>query len=160
LRTHGPEGEKRLQLADSIKAEAVFFHFDVGQKAAILDAMIDAVCAAEGIGGREDVRRAVFDREADRSTGIGRGLAVPHCRSDTVKGFHVGVAVLKEGVEWDALDGQPVNFIFLVVGPGDKPEAYLQLLSQISRLIRLPDATARLFNASTPNEVIEVIREL
>jgi PTS system fructose-specific IIC component len=149
-----------LQFADSIKAEAVFFRFDASEKAAILTAMIDAVCAAEGIAGREDVLRAVFDREADRSTGIGRGLAVPHCRSEAVQDFHVGVAVLKEGVEWDALDERPVNFVFLVVGPSDKPEAYLQLLSQISRLMRLPNATERLLNATTAEEVIKVIREL
>jgi len=149
-----------LQLADFIKTKSVFFRFDTGEKHAILDAMIDAVCSAENIECRDEVRRAVFEREADRSTGIGRGLAVPHCRSDNVHDFHVGVAVLKNGVDWDALDDRPVNFIFLVVGPGDKPEQYLQLLSQISRLIRLPDATARLLAAGTPQAVVKVIREL
>ena len=149
-----------MQLAEFIKAEAVFLHCEVCEKEAILEAMIEAVCAAEGIGSRDDVHRAVFDREADRSTGIGRGLAVPHCRSDKVRDFHVGVAVLREGVAWEALDDRPVRFVFLVVGPEDKPEAYLQLLSQISRLIRLPDATKRLLAAAAPEEVINVIREL
>lgn len=149
-----------MQLAEFIKAEAVFLHREVCEKEAILDAMIGAVCAAEGIGSRDDVHRAVFEREADRSTGIGRGLAVPHCRSDKVRDFHVGVAVLREGMEWEALDDRPVRFVFLVVGPEDKPEAYLQLLSQISRLIRLPDATKRLLAAAAPEEVINVIREL
>ena len=149
-----------MQLAEFIKAEAVFLHCEVCEKEAILEAMIEAVCAAEGIGSRDDVHRAVLEREADRSTGIGRGLAVPHCRSDTLRAFHVSVAVLQEGVEWEALDDRPVHFVFLVVGPGDKPEAYLQLLSQISRLIRLPDATKQLLAATTPEAVINVIREL
>ena len=149
-----------MQLAELISEEAVFFRFEVGDKDAILNAMIDAVCSAEDIPCRDEVHRAVFEREADRSTGIGRGLAVPHCRADTVQDFHVGVAILKEGVDWDALDDRPVNFIFLVVGPDDKPEQYLQLLSQISRLIRLPDATKRLLAAAAPEAVLNVIREL
>jgi len=149
-----------LQLAEFIGSEAVFFHFDDGAKEAVLEAMTQAICASEGIECLDDVRRAVFDREADRSTGIGRGLAVPHCRSDKLESFYVSVGVLKDGVEWGALDGRPIHFIFLVVGPGNKPEAYLQLLSQISRLIRLPDATKRLLAAGTPQEVVNVIREL
>lgn len=149
-----------MQLADFITRGAVFFRFDTGDKDAILDTMINAGCAAERIACRDEVHRAVFEREADRSTGIGRGLAVPHCRSDNVEAFHVSVAVLAEGVDWNALDDRPVNFIFLVIGPADKPEAYLQLLSQISRLIRLPGVTNRLLAATTPDEVVSVIREL
>ena len=149
-----------MRLADFIKAEAVFFRFEPTTKEAILDAMVHACCTAEGIARFDEVRRAVFEREADRSTGIGRGLAVPHCRSDEVDDFSIGVAVLKEGVDWDALDGAPVYFIFLVIGPGDKPETYLQLLSQISRVMRVPDATQRLLAATTPEHVIDTIAGL
>jgi mannitol/fructose-specific phosphotransferase system IIA component (Ntr-type) len=149
-----------VQLAEFIKSEAVFFGFERAEKRAILDEMIAACCEAEGISCFDDVRTAVFDRETDRSTGIGRGLAVPHCRCDAVADFHISVAVLQEAVEWDALDERPVQFIFLVIGPVDKPETYLQLLSQISRLIRLPDATKRLLAAKTPAQVIDVIHEL
>jgi mannitol/fructose-specific phosphotransferase system IIA component (Ntr-type) len=149
-----------VQLAEFITREAVFFGFEDGDKDTILDAMINAACAAERIASRDDVHRAVYEREADRSTGIGRGLAVPHCRSDQVGSFHVSVAVLTDGVDWGALDGRPVNFIFLVIGPADQPEAYLQLLSQISRLIRLPGATDRLHTATTADEVISIIRDL
>lgn len=149
-----------MQLADLIKREAVFFRFETGDKEAILDEMIRASCAAEGIDCLDEVHQAVFEREADRSTGIGRGLAVPHCRSDGVRTFHVSVAVLKEGVDWDALDDRAVHFVFLVIGPADQPEAYLQLLSQISRLIRLPQATKRLLAATTPEEVIGTIGDL
>ena len=149
-----------MQLVDLIKREAVCFRFGTGDKEAIIDEMIRTSCAAEGIDCLDEVHQAVFEREADRSTGIGRGLAVPHCRADAVRKFHVSVAVLKEGVNWDALDGRPVHFIFLVLGPADQPEAYLQLLSQISRLIRLPQATKRLLAATTPEEVIATIEEL
>jgi mannitol/fructose-specific phosphotransferase system IIA component (Ntr-type) len=149
-----------LQLADLIKCEAVFFRFETGGKEAILDEMIRASCAAEGIACIDEVHQAVFEREADRSTGIGRGLAVPHCRADAINTFHVGVAILKEGVDWDALDGRAVHFVFLVIGPADQPEAYLQLLSQISRLIRVPRLTKRLLAATTPEEVISTIGEL
>ena len=149
-----------MQLVDLIKHEAVFFRFETGDKKTILDELIRASCAAEGITCTDEVHRAVFEREADRSTGIGRGLAVPHCRADGVRTFHVSVAVLKEGVDWGALDDRRVHFVFLVIGPADQPEAYLQLLSQISRLIRLPQATKRLLAATTPEEVIGTIGEL
>jgi mannitol/fructose-specific phosphotransferase system IIA component (Ntr-type) len=149
-----------LQLAQFIRPAAVFLRFDSRDKAAILETMIEAVCATEGVGSHDDVRRSVFEREADRSTGIGRGLAVPHCRSDAVHDFHVSVAVLSEPVEWEALDDQPVRFIFLVVGPADKPETYLQLLSQISRIIRMPEAIKRLLAATTPQQVVDIVAAL
>jgi len=149
-----------LRLADFIKAEAVFFRFESKDKETILGEMVSAACTAERIACYEDVRRAVLEREADRSTGIGRGLAVPHCRSDEVDDFAIGVAVLRKGLDWDALDGQPAQFIFLVIGPSDKPETYLQLLSQISRIMRLPEATQQLLAATTPQQVIDIISEL
>ena len=149
-----------MRLADFIKAEAVFFRFESREKAAILDAMVSACCTAEGIACYDKVRHAVFAREADRSTGIGRGLAVPHCRSDEVDDFTIGVAALQDGVDWDALDGGPVQFIFLVIGPSDKPETYLQLLSQISRIMRVPDAPRRLLAASAPHQIIDIIQNL
>jgi mannitol/fructose-specific phosphotransferase system IIA component (Ntr-type) len=149
-----------VRLADFIRPEAVFFRFKSETKEAILTEMVAGCCTAEGIAYFEEVRRAVFEREADRSTGIGRGLAVPHCRSDEVDDFAIGVAVLGEGVDWDALDGQRVRFIFLVIGPSDKPETYLQLLSQISRMMRVPDATGRLLAATTPQQVIDTIAAL
>ncbi|MBN1916411.1 MAG: PTS sugar transporter subunit IIA [Verrucomicrobia bacterium] len=149
-----------MHLADFIRPEAVFFRLQSRTKEAALDAMVSACCSAEGIACFDEVRRAVFEREADRSTGIGRGLAVPHCRSDEVDDFSIGIAVLREGIDWDALDGELVRFIFLVIGPSNKPETYLQLLSQISRIMRVPDATTRLLAAATPEQVINTIAEL
>ena len=149
-----------MHLSEFIKPEAVFFCFDGCDKDTVLDEMIGAICRIEGNAVAGVLHEAVFEREADRSTGIGRGLAVPHCRSHCLKHFYVSVAVLKEGIDWGALDERPVNFIFLVAGPSGRPERYLQLLSQISRLIRLPDATKRLLAATTPEQVLSVIRKL
>lgn len=153
-------------LADAIEPGCVFFEMidpEKGTKATdkeeVLRIMTQKLCASIGLSDCRDILDSVYKRENERSTGIERGLAVPHCRTAEVKRIYIALAILKEGIDWGSFDGKPTHFIFLVVGPSDKPEEYLKLLSQISRLMKSDTIRERLYDAKTAQEVIALLKE-
>jgi mannitol/fructose-specific phosphotransferase system IIA component (Ntr-type) len=153
-------------LADAIDRNSVFFGIfdeekgvEAREKEDVLRIMTEKLCAGIGIPICHEIVKAVFERERDRSTGIERGLAVPHCRTHAVDRIHIALSICKQGIDWGSFDGKPTHFIFLVIGPSDKPEEYLKLLSQISRLMKSDTIRDRLFNAKTPDEVISLLKE-
>ena len=89
----------------------------------------------------ERLIEAIFEREQIMSTGIGLGIAIPHAKIPQVKDFVVALGKAKHGIEFNSLDGQPVEFIVLIAGPDDQQERYLQLLARIT--LKLKDANVR-----------------
>ena len=121
--------------------------------------MTEKLCESNALSPANEILDALLERERERSTGIERGLAVPHCRTKVVDRMYIAIAILRDGIDWGSLDEQPTHFIFLVVGPTNRPEQYLKLLSQISRLMKSDSTREKLSNAKTPTEVIEILRE-
>jgi len=153
-------------LADAIDINSVFFEIldeekrvPVTEKEEVLRIMTQKLCASIGLPACKDILDSVYNRERERSTGIERGLAVPHCRTSEVNRIYISLAILKKGIDWGSFDGKPTHFIFLVVGPSEKPEDYLKLLSQISRLMKSDTIRDRLFNSKTSQEVISLLKE-
>lgn len=144
-------------LADMIDPNSVFFRVEGKEKEDVLREMTGKLCA--GMDSSEEIIRAVLDRENERSTGLERGLAVPHCRTNVLKRIRVALAVLRDGMEWDSLDGKPAQYVFVVVGPRDKPEEYLKLLSEISRMMKSESVRERLAGARTAEEAIKALRQ-
>ncbi|MHC4849199.1 MAG: PTS sugar transporter subunit IIA [Planctomycetota bacterium] len=89
----------------------------------------------------ERLLEAIFEREEIMSTGIGLGIAIPHAKIPQVKEFVVALGKMARGIEFNALDGQPVELIVLIAGPDDQQERYLQLLARIT--LKLKDAAVR-----------------
>ncbi|MHC4939193.1 MAG: PTS sugar transporter subunit IIA [Planctomycetota bacterium] len=89
----------------------------------------------------ERLLEAIFEREEIMSTGIGLGIAIPHAKIPEVKEFVVALGKTSRGIEFNSLDGQPVEVIVLIAGPDDQQERYLQLLARIT--LKLKDATVR-----------------
>ena len=100
--------------------------------------MLDSVVEEGRISKRErtSMKKRLLDREAQGSTGLGNGIAVPHVKTKKLEEQHLVLANSKEGIPFDAIDGQPVHTIFLVMGPAKDPEGHLQALRWISTLAR------------------------
>jgi mannitol/fructose-specific phosphotransferase system IIA component (Ntr-type) len=146
-----------VNLINYLCKSAIFFDFPNPEKNEILRLMCEELSKGYSLPHPNAVLDSVYNREEDKSTGIGRGLAVPHCRSKLVDSIYISLSILEEGVYWDAIDKQPVKVVFLVVGPEEKPEEYLHVLSVISRLIRNDIAHANLLRCKTVDEVWNVI---
>ncbi|MEO8347471.1 MAG: PTS sugar transporter subunit IIA, partial [Acidobacteriota bacterium] len=94
----------------------------------------------------EELARRLQEREAMGSTGLGGGLAIPHCKVRELQEVVVSIGISREGVDFHSADGQLVTVIFLVLSPADSPALHLQALARISRLIRLPGVAENLRN--------------
>jgi mannitol/fructose-specific phosphotransferase system IIA component (Ntr-type) len=108
---------------------------------------------------KEKVRAAILERERIMSTGVGRGVAVPHGKCDGVSDTVTAFAVTDKPVDFKSLDGQPVQLIFLLVGRENSVGAHLKLLSRISRLMSSDGFRNKLIAANSPAEVIELFRK-
>lgn len=106
---------------------------------------------------RLDVQRILALREAKGSTGLGKGVALPHARTESIEKPVIVLAVAPSGIEWDALDGEKVYLIFLVLVPVEQSELYLKIVTRLSTLVRIDGFVDSLVQCQSAEEVIDRI---
>lgn len=146
-------------ISELLRPEHIRVGLPGGTKTEVLDAVIDLLDRAPEVHRLETVRNDVWTRESQMSTGVGKGLALPHARSTAVRETAVAVAVTAEPVPFDAIDDQPVRLIFLIVGPEAARTRHIRLLGRISRLMNRDDFRESLLAAQTPEEVMSAFHE-
>lgn len=148
-----------MLLTELLTADRVRVPLAPGPREAVLEELI-AVLAREGaVADPEAVLRAVLKREAELSTGIGGGVAIPHAKGEGIGGLAMAAGVAREPVEFGALDGKPVRIFFLLLAPESAAGAHVKALSRISRLVRRDDLRTRLENAASPEAFMQVVSE-
>lgn len=149
-----------MELARYLQKEAVFLNQQPESKEALLAELVAAVVQTSSFESSFDViLERVLEREKIRSTGFGRGLAVAHARMDHFPQIGVAIARLAEPIDWEALDGQPVEFVVLVVGETTQEATYLQILSEVTKLWARKETRALLLSVKTKEALIQVIAE-
>jgi fructose PTS system EIIBC or EIIC component len=108
---------------------------------------------------REEILRAVRERESVLSTGIGHGVAIPHGKSAAISELRMAAGRVAAPVDFDALDGQPVELLFLLVGPETAAGPHIKALSRISRIVRRDEVRDRLIAAPTADEFLRALQE-
>jgi len=108
----------------------------------------------------EEIFERLFAREKIGSTGFGKGIAIPHCSLERVEEFIVGLLIHKAGVDFGAIDNQPVHAFFFIIGPSSQRDMHIQILSSISKLIKTPDAVERLNTLKDAQEVFHYLSGL
>jgi mannitol/fructose-specific phosphotransferase system IIA component (Ntr-type) len=106
-----------------------------------------------------EILAAVHDRERELSTGVGDGVAIPHARSSRVEQLVMAAGIAPSPVDYDALDGQPVELFFLLVGPESAAGAHVRALARISRLLRREALRTSLRSAADPGAFLQVVRD-
>lgn len=148
-----------MNIKKIISPETVILELKSSTKAGIIEEMIDHLVAVGRL--RADQRQAALDavmtREAKMSTGMQNGVAVPHGKTDAVSEMVAAIALKKEGVDFNSLDGQPSRIFVMTVSPASYTGPHIQFLAEISRLLNDPQVQARLLQARTPEEVLEAI---
>lgn len=107
----------------------------------------------------EKVRDAVLEREKIMSTGVGKGFAIPHGKTNAVNDILAAFGKTNNPIEYDALDGQPVNLIFLLVGKDNLVSNHIKLLSRISRMMNKDEFREKLNKAKTSDDILEIFRK-
>ena len=151
---------KAATVAEGFLRPALFIpELRTRRKSAVLEELVHALAGSGITQHPEAILELLRQREALGSTGIGKGVAVPHARSTVITERVVLLARSKKGVEFEAVDGAPVHLIFLIVAPPVEPDpVYLKLLAQIVHSIRLARVRQKLLDAPTFEAAREVLR--
>ena len=146
-----------MKIRDLLAVESIDLNGKVNGKNEALDAMVALMAKSGKINDVEKYRKGVYAREEEGTTGIGEGIAIPHCKSDAVSRPGLAAMVIKDGVDFDALDGGKVDLIFLIAAPNTEDNVHLDVLSKLSVLLMDENFTHGLRNAKTVEEFLSVI---
>jgi mannitol/fructose-specific phosphotransferase system IIA component (Ntr-type) len=153
--------EGRMKLLDFVVRDGIIVDLQASTKEGAIREMVGALNQAGQLadGEVESVIRAILNREELGSTGIGMGVAVPHTRHPTLQRLVGAVALSPGGVDFAALDGEPVNIFFLLVSPQNQPGDHLRALENISRHLKDERFVSFLRQAKTREAVVDVLEE-
>ena len=146
-----------MRVRDLLSQDSIELNGKAQSKSDVIKQMVALMVKQGNIQDREAYEKGVFAREEESTTGIGDGIAIPHCKSDAVKKPGLAAMVLPDGVEYDALDGQPVHIIFLIAAPNTEDNIHLEVLSRLSVLLMDEQFTADLLNAKSVDEFLEIV---
>lgn len=107
----------------------------------------------------EKLQEAIFEREGIMTTGIGLEIAIPHAKIPSVKEFVVAVGTAKDGLDFDAYDGQPVRIVVLIAGPAQEQQRYLQILARVTLGLKSESVRLAVLSAASPEEAVEILVE-
>lgn len=146
-----------MKITDLLDKKSIDLKGNVKDKKSTLNKMVDLMVKSGKINDIEKYRKGVFAREEEGTTGIGEGIAIPHCKSDAVNSPGLAAMVVPDGVEFEALDGAPVNLIFLIAAPDTEDNIHLDVLSKLSVLLMDEKFTGGLKSAKSADEFIRII---
>lgn len=145
-----------MKIRDLLSVESIELQGAAENKKEVLDQMVHLMEKSGKIGDIETYRKGVYAREEESTTGIGEGIAIPHCKSNAVIKPGLAAMVIPEGVDFDALDGGKVNLI-LIAAPDTEDNVHLDVLSKLSVLLMDENFTGSLRNAKTVEEFLNTI---
>lgn len=146
-----------MTIRDLLAAESINLNGTPAGKTEALNQCIDLMAKSGKIADVEKYRKGVFAREEEGTTGIGMGIAIPHCKSDAVIKAGLAAMVVKDGVEFESLDGTPAKIIFLIAAPNTEDNVHLQVLSKLSVMLMDEQFTNSLINAGSVDEFLNII---
>ena len=146
-----------MTIRDLLAAESINLNGTPAEKTEALNQCIDLMAKSGKIADVEKYRKGVFAREEEGTTGIGMGIAIPHCKSDAVTKAGLAAMVVKDGVDFESLDGTPAKIIFLIAAPNTEDNVHLQVLSKLSVMLMDEQFTNSLINAGSVDEFLNII---
>lgn len=126
-------------------------------KEEVLRELVDVISRAPQIGDRDELLKAVLEREKIMSTGIGLGIAVPHAKIGSVSDFVIAMGISRKGVEFDSLDNKPVHIVVMIAGPADQQDRYIRILAKVVLALKDPKVRETVLKAETPQEVLRAL---
>ncbi len=146
-----------MRITDLLDKQSISLNGAPKDKKEALDQVVDLMTKSGKINDVEAYRQRVYAREEESTTGIGEGIAIPHGKCDAVTKPGLAAMVVKDGVDFDSLDGEPVHLIFLIAAPNTEDNIHLDVLSKLSVLLMDEQFTADLLNAKSVDEFLEIV---
>jgi fructose PTS system EIIBC or EIIC component len=148
-----------MNLADVFQPEYIKIPLKKNSKPEVIKELVEILNEYQAIGNPERIIEAVFDREEIMTTGVGNGVAIPHCKHKDSRNFAIALGIHPQGIDFQSIDHKPAHIIFLLVGPEDQPGTHIKLLSRISRIISKDQVRERVLACKTAIELFDLLNE-
>lgn len=148
-----------MQISEILSPGTIRAGLEGSDKLSIIHAMVDLLAGHPAVEDLEEVRRVVLEREELMSTGVGKGLALPHGKTSAVTGNVAALALTKQPIDFEAMDDQPVRLVFLLVGTPEAKSQHVKILSRISRLMNRDAVRDRMLAARTNDDLYRAVVE-
>lgn len=146
------------ELAEMINPACIELELEGKRKPDIIRELVDLVSRCEDRIDRDCLYDSLMRRESISTTGIGDGIAIPHCMTGQVENTRIAFGRKLDGARFDAVDNKPVSLFFLLVGPEGNPTRHLQVLSKLARYLHDPIFCQKLLDAESAGKVVEAFR--
>ena len=128
-------------------------------KNAVIEELVDMIAAQDDRLNRDDLLKAVFDREQQMSTGMKNGIAIPHGKTDIVNKLYAAVGVSKDGIDFECMDKCPAHIFVMTISPASHTGPHLQFLAEVSGLLTREDLRTGILNAETEDQLLSIFLE-
>ena len=146
-----------MKLIDVLKPEYIKIPLTATSKEGVIRELVEVLANHGLFNAPEVVLQAVLEREKIMTTGVGNGVAIPHCKHTVCHQFAIALGIHPRGVDFKSIDNQPAHLIFLLIGPEDKPGLHIRLLSRISRIISKQSVREKLLAQQSPHAIYEIL---
>jgi fructose-specific phosphotransferase system IIA component len=148
-----------MKISDILSPDVIEVNLDAKDKEDSLNKIIALAVKSKKIIDLNKVSQTILEREKLVSTGVGKGFAIPHGKTDAISDIVAAFVITKDPIDFDSIDGEPVRFIFLLVGKETLLNTHIKLLSRISRLMNKDEFRAKLLEAKTKEEVLKIFKD-
>jgi len=146
-----------MRLRDLLDGSVVKIGLESLDKEECFEELVDLLVRAGRLDDRAGALQAVEEREAKGTTGIGGGVAIPHAKHASLGHLVAALGTSRDGIEFDAADGEPVTVVFLLLAPVNDPGPHIRALAEIARLVQMPGFCRKLTEAAEPAEVLQLL---
>ena len=148
-----------MRITDLLKKEGIKLDAKIGSKQEAIDTLVDLMAASGNLNDKEEYKKAVLAREELSTTGIGEGIAIPHAKTKAVRDAGLSSMVVKDGVDYDSLDGAPAHLFFMIAAPDGENNLHLEVLARLSTILMDESFRQKLINAKDKDEFLRLIDE-
>lgn len=146
-----------MRITDALNLDRISLELPGTNKSEIIGSLLDLIAAPGGVSDREKALESVLERESKMSTGIQHGVAIPHGKTDAVEELLVCFGRKREGIDFQALDGEPSYLFFLTLSPLSTSGPHIELLAEIGRILEEATVRRKLLSAKDPEEVLDIL---
>lgn len=146
-----------MRIYDLLDESVVKVELESFDKEECFEEMIDLLVRSGRITDRAAALEAIQQREQQGTTGIGKGIAIPHGKHPSVNGLVAALGMSDEGIEFDAVDGEPVHLVCMLLSTNNDPGPHIQALAEISRLLLIPGFYRKITEVQTAREILDII---
>ena len=146
-----------MKIAELLGKDTIKLNLKANSKMEVLDQLVDVLYDAGRLNDKELYKEEILKRESLSSTGIGEGIGIPHGKTSAVKKASLALGIFKDGIDFDSLDGAPVNIVFMIAAPEGANNEHLETLSRLSVLLMNPEFKEGLLSSKVPEDVFSLL---